>query len=174
MKKILSILLTFELLCFSFLMTGCESASSEKSSNKKKDEFSDIRGGWDSENSGGSYYVFNSDDTYYWYKSSDDLDDNYYKGKMTVLRGTDAIDDLGISYENVVNSMVRSEGKISTDDIYEIKLHPTYLISGGVDKTSTLTSRFDMKLLFIYIDEDTAQAFNYSTQDTMYLIKNDQ
>ncbi|MBP3708368.1 MAG: hypothetical protein J6J36_07230 [Clostridia bacterium] len=129
--------------------------------------------GWDSTSSEGSYYVFNSDDTYYWYKSSSDLDDNYYKGEMTILHGTEAIEDLGISYENVSRVFVNSKGSISLDNIYELKLHPTYLISGGIDKTSTLTSKFDMKLLFVYVDENNAQAFNYTTQDTYYFVKKD-
>lgn len=171
MKKLLSLLLMIELLCFSFLMTGCDSDSPEKETKKKKDEFSDIRGGWESSGTGGSYYVFNSDDTYYWYKSSSDLEDNYYKGTMTVLRGSEAIDDMGISYSQVVEVIFNSKGNISMDDIYEINLHPTYLISSGIDKTSTLTSKFDMKLLYVHIDENNAQAYNYSTQDVYYLRK---
>ena len=56
-------------------------------------------------------------------------------------------------------------------NIYCIKLNPTYLISGGVDKTNTLTDKFNMKLLFVYVDENNAQAYNYTTNDTYYLVK---
>ena len=50
-------------------------------------------------------------------------------------------------------------------------MNPTYLISGGVDKTNTLTDKFNMKLLFVYVDENNAQAYNYTTNDTYYLVK---
>ena len=79
--------------------------------------------------------------------------------------------DLGIKYSQVLTVMNNSKGNISINDIYCIKLHPTYLISGGVDKTSTLTDRFDMKLLFVHVNDNEAQAYNYSTQDTLYLEK---
>ena len=133
----------------------------------KKDEFSDVYGGWEYN----SYYVFNSDGTYRWYKSSDNLEDNYYEGDMEILRGDDAIQDLGIKYSQVLTVMSNSKGNVSMNDIYCIKLHPTYLISGGIDKTSTLTDKFDMKLLFVYVIDEEAQAYNYATQDTLYLKK---
>ena len=54
-------------------------------------------GGWESSASEGSYYVFNNDNTYYWYKSSSDLNDNYYKGSMEILHGTEAMKELGLN-----------------------------------------------------------------------------
>ena len=133
----------------------------------KKDELSDVYGGWEYN----SYYVFNSDGTYRWYKSSDNLKDNYYEGKMEILKGDDAIQELGIKYSQVLTVMSNSKGNVNLNDIYCIKLHPTYLISGGVNKTSTLTDEFDMKLLFVYVNDKEAQAYNYATQDTLYLHK---
>ena len=64
-----------------------------------------------------------------------------------------------------------SNYKVGINNIYCIKLNPTYLISGGVDKTNTLTDKFNMKLLFVYVDENNAQAYNYTTNDTYYLVK---
>ncbi|MBQ3413762.1 MAG: hypothetical protein IJH39_00100 [Clostridia bacterium] len=152
--------------------TGDISVDNSKVANilnekNKKDEFSDVYGGWEYN----SYYVFNSDGTYRWYKSSDNLKDNYYEGKMEILKGDDAIQELGIKYSQVLTVMSNSKGNVNLNDIYCIKLHPTYLISGGVNKTSTLTDEFDMKLLFVYVNDKEAQAYNYATQDTLYLHK---
>lgn len=152
--------------------TGNISVDNSKVANllnekNKKDEFSDVYGGWEYN----SYYVFNSDGTYRWYKSSDNLKDNYYEGKMEILKGDDAIQDLGIKYSQVLTVMSNSKGNVNLNDIYCIKLHPTYLISGGVNKTSTLTEQFDMKLLFVYVNDKEAQAYNYATQDSLYLHK---
>ena len=36
-----------------------------------------------------------------------------------------------------------------------------YILRGGIN----------MKLLFVYIDENNAQAYNYTTNDTYYLVK---
>lgn len=134
-------------------------------------DFSDIVGGWESTAEGGSYYVFNQDKTFYWYKSANDLKDNYYNGPMEVLRGADAISELGLSYEGVISNIVNSEGEVTMDDIYALILKPNYLISGGIDKSSTLSSSSEMKLLFVYIDDNSAQAHNYTSGDTYYFQK---
>ena len=90
---------------------------------------------------------------------------------MEILHGTDAMDELGITLEQVTTVMSNSNYKVGINNIYCIKLNPTYLISGGVDKTNTLTDKFNMKLLFVYVDENNAQAYNYTTNDTYYLVK---
>ena len=182
-KKIIILLVIMQLALTSILFSGCEFNKKEnKEANEAEnllkeeqltDEFSDIRGGWQSTATGGSYYVFNSDNTYYWYKSSSDLNDNYYKGEMEILRGSEAMDDLGISYDNLLTVIANSEGTVTLEDIYSIKLHPTYLISNKIDKTSTLTSEFDRKLLFVYVSDSEAQAIDTSTGDAYYFEKYD-
>ena len=146
-------------------LSGNTVITQEENRNKR------IMGGWESSASEGSYYVFNNDNTYYWYKSSSDLNDNYYKGNMEILHGTEAMKELGITLDQVMTVMSNSKNTVGIDNIYCIKLKPTYLISGGVDKTNTLTDEFNMKLLFVYVDENNAQAHNYTTNDTYYLVK---
>lgn len=153
--------------------TASENTNVNENKNNSDNDIKDILGGWESSDIGGSYYVFKNDYTYCWYKSSDNLTDNYYKGNMEVLRGVDALDYLGISYEKVINMITLSSGTVLTNDIYAINLSPTYLISGGIDKTSTITDAFNMKMLFIHIDDNTAQAHNYTTGDTYYFNKLD-
>ena len=153
-------------------LSGCGLVRNLGLKNKKA-KYAEIHGGWNSTSEDGSYYYFEDDNTYYWYKSSNDLNDNYYKGEMTVLKGQDALDDLGITEDRLQVVFKNSKGKITENNVYSLHLHPTYLKSGGVDKTNTLTEKFDMKLLFIYIDENNAQAFNYTMGDTYYLVKKD-
>jgi len=174
MRKILGKVLYFFVVITT--LTACFAGCSLEKEDEKEDKnvrFAEIRGGWDSSSEGGSYYVFEDDDTYYWYKSADDLSDNYYKGTMKVYHGEEAIDDLGIDPDRITDVLINSKGKVTIDNVYSIHLHPTYLISGGVDKTDTLTSKFDMKLLFVYVDKNNAQAFNYTTGDTDYFVKKD-
>lgn len=154
-------------MCF----TGC--GSKEAESKAKNVKYAEIRGGWDNTATNGSYFYFEDDDTYYWYKSSEDLKDNYYKGKMTIYQGQDALDDLGITEDRIEVLLINSKGKVSEENVYSIHLHPTYLKSNGVDKTDTLTEKFDMKLLFVYVDESYAQSFNYTTGDSYYFVKKD-
>ncbi len=187
MKKTKILLVLVELIILSAIMlTGCTltinnsttntentDSSTEGTTNVNDNNIEDILGGWESSDIGGSYYVFENDYTYYWYKSSNNLTDNYYKGNMEVLRGAEALDYLEISYDKVIDMIASSNGTVLTNDIYAINLSPTYLISGGVDKTSTITDAFNMKMLFIHIDDNTAQAHNYTTGDTYYFNKLD-
>lgn len=176
MKFIISMIIAISIVCAAYKSetiienTG-NTINNEVSIQKENNNNSQIIGGWESSASDGSYYVFNNDNTYYWYKSSSDLNDNYYKGNMEISHGTDAMNELGITLEQVTTVMSNSNYKVGINNIYCIKLNPTYLISGGVDKTNTLTDQFNMKLLFVYIDENNAQAYNYTTNDTYYLVK---
>lgn len=176
MKFIVGIVIAVAMVCGVYT-TKSITESIDKTSNNTASTQTDnnynkrILGGWESSASGGSYYVFNNDNTYYWYESSSNLNDNYYKGNMEILHGTDAMDELGITLEQVTTVMSNSNYKVRINNIYCIKLNPTYLISGGVDKTNTLTDKFNMKLLFVYVDENNAQAYNYTTNDTYYLVK---
>ncbi|MBO4457874.1 MAG: hypothetical protein J5802_09150 [Butyrivibrio sp.] len=142
-----------------------------KVDSKTKDEadesqdFSAIYGGWESE----SYYVFNKDGTYGWYKSSEDLEDNYYSGNVEVLRGLEACDNLGISPEKALGAFEFPED-VGIEDVYSIHCMPTYLISGGVDKSDTLQGG-SYDLLFVVIDDKHAQGFNMNSADLYFFTK---
>ena len=129
-------------------------------------DISDIYGGWESE----AYYEFREDGTYGWYKNSENLNDNYYSGTYTVIKGYEACEHLGISLEKILTVVINSKGDVSPTDIYCITCSPTYLISGGVDKTDTL-SGISYDLLFIVVGEKNAQGMLVSNGDTYYFTK---
>ena len=130
------------------------------------DDISRIYGGWESV----SYYEFREDGTYGWYKSSEDLDDNYYSGTVSVLKGYDACEHLGITFDKVLTVIENSEGTVGLDDIYCITCYPTYLVSGGIDKSDTLGGGY-YDLLFVITGEDSAQGLNMGNYDTYYFTK---
>ncbi len=134
--------------------------------------FEIICGGWESSAEGGSYYVFKDDKRFYWYKSATDLNDNYYSGTLSVLSGYEAIADLGLNEAGLFELTLSSKGQITPADVYSLTMTPTYLISGGIDKTDTLQGSL-FKMLFIYVDENSAQGYSLNTGDTYYFIKND-
>ena len=141
--------------------------------NDYEDEFTDVYGNWLTTN--GTYFNFEPYG-FHWWKDKNDLTDNYYSGDIEISVGDDAIDELGTTYEKVSNITEQSGGRVTLNDIYAIKLFPTYLMSDGVDKTDTLQQNFPagneyMLLMFIVIDGDKAQAYNYSSGDTYNLTK---
>lgn len=173
-KRLLLIVIFIVIFLGSFIlvMNIYNKQKNENNSNQEtqNDEFKNIRGNWVTQNN--TSFVFNEDNVFYWYKDSDDLNDNYYKGNMEILRGNEALEDLGISYDRVLDVFIRSEGEIELDDIYSVKLYPTYLISGGVDKTETnIPEGSYFKLLFINMSDTESQAYNYNSYDTYYMSK---
>lgn len=129
-------------------------------------DYSDIIGGWESE----AYYEFREDGTYGWYKSSEDLSDNYYSGTITVLRGYEACDHLDITLDRVLTVFNNSNGEVGIDDIYCITCTPTYLVSGGVDKSDTLNG-VSYDLLFVVVGDKYAQGLNVGNGDSYYFTK---
>lgn len=128
-----------------------------------------VIGGWLTES--GTYYKFDKNNTYHWYKDKEDLEDNYYKGTLKILQGKEALEDLDITYDKVLHVIISSKGQVTIDDIYSLNLTPTYLISSGIDKTDTLTSEFVMKLLFVNVNDEVAQGYNFNTGDTYYFTR---
>ena len=129
-------------------------------------DISDIYGGWESD----SYYEFREDGTYGWYKSSEDMSDNYYSGSISVLKGYEACEHLGITMDKVLTVVANSEGTVGLDDIYCITCSPTYLVSNGVDKSDTLGGN-SYDLLFVVTGEKSAQATNMGNYDTYFFTK---
>jgi hypothetical protein len=142
----------------------------EESTDDEKEieavDISDIYGGWESE----SYYEFREDGTYGWYKSSEDMSDNYYSGSISVLKGYEACEHLGITMDKVLTVVANSEGTVGLDDIYCITCSPTYLVSNGIDKSDTLGGN-SYDLLFVVTGEKSAQATNMGNYDTYFFTK---
>ncbi|SDB13399.1 hypothetical protein [Butyrivibrio sp. INlla16] len=140
--------------------------STDITSTDETDDISGVIGGWESK----AYYEFREDGTYGWYKSSQDLNDNYYSGTYSVIRGYEACEHLGITFDKIITVIVNSEGQITLDDIYCITCSPTYLVSGGVDKSDTLNG-MSYEMLFVVTGEKSAQGKLISNYDTYYFTK---
>lgn len=147
-----------------------EYTNQEESTDDAKEieavDISAIYGGWESK----SYYEFREDGTYGWYKSSEDMSDNYYSGSISVLKGYEACEHLGITMDKVLTVVANSEGTVGLDDIYCITCSPTYLVSNGVDKSDTLGGN-SYDLLFVVTGEKSAQATNMGNYDTYFFTK---
>ena len=150
----------------SLAMATSDESADDTSIIDTADDISPVYGGWESE----SYYEFREDGTYGWYKSSNDLSDNYYSGTYTVIKGYDACEHLGISFDKILDVMINSEGQVLLNDIYCITCTPTYLVSGGVDKSDTL-SGISYDMLFVVTGEKSAQGMLVSNYDTYYFTK---
>ncbi len=129
----------------------------------------DVIGEWESV--GGSYFVFNKNKNFFWYESKNVLTDNYYYGYLEVLKGEAALKDLGIAKEDV-KKVIESSSNINYNNIYSIKLYPTYLLVEGENKTSEKIKKGDnMQLLFVKLGNGKAEAYNFKTDSTYYLEK---
>lgn len=147
-----------------------DNTNTESETDLKNNNYDNLYGNWLT--SGGTYFVFNEDNTFYWYKEKNNLNDNYYKGDMEILNASEALDDLKISYTQMLETIIMSEGQVSIYNVFSLKLTPTYLISGGIDKTSTnIGQGAYFKLLFVIIDDTNAEAYNYTYEDKYYLAK---
>lgn len=117
-------------------------------------------------------YRFSSTGTFYWYQSYNNLTDNYYKGDYEIINSFDAIEELELDYSDVLEVISKSNGTITYDDFYCIKAYPTYLISGGIDKSNTnLQNNPCFTYLFLKVSDTSAQMINYQTLSTLYLTK---
>ena len=116
------------------------------------------------------YYGVREDGTYGWYKSSENMSDNYYSGSISVLKGYEACEHLGITMDKVLTVVANSEGTVGLDDIYCITCSPTYLVSNGIDKSDTLGGN-SYDLLFVVTGEKSAQATNMGNYDTYFFTK---
>lgn len=107
-----------------------------------------IYGEWATEK--GTLLVIHEDGTCGWYKSKDDRADNYYSGKkVTVLRGDDALQELGISKEE----QNRVEFYKDSSAVYSVRLYYDYLKSGGVEKPDKVKGGYQW-LMFKITDTD--------------------
>ena len=83
-----------------------------------------------------------------------------------------SIEELELDYSDVLEVISKSNGTITYDDFYCIKAYPTYLISGGIDKSNTnLQNNPCFTYLFLKVSDTSAQMINYQTLSTLYLTK---
>ena len=145
----------------------------DNTKNTPGTDYGDVYGYWLSE--GGSYFNF-TDESFTWWKEKNDLSDNYYSGDIEIFQGDSALETLNTTYDKVLKISVASGGNINLDDIYALKLYPTTLISGGIDKSADLEVNFPagndyMLMSFIVTGDGQAQAYNYSSETTYNLTK---
>jgi len=122
-----------------------------------------------------SYWVFKNGE-FWWYKSEKDLKDNYWYGKMTVKTGKNGMKLVGLEESKLEAILDQSNGKLSSSDVYAIKMTPKKIISGGEDKSDTnIPEGTEWKFVWILVDHGDegieAQVVNVDTADTSYFVK---
>ena len=122
-----------------------------------------------------SYWVFKNGE-FWWYKSESNLKDNYWYGKMTVKTGKNGMKLVGLDESKLEAILDQSNGKLSSSDVYAIKMTPKKIISGGEDKSDTnIPEGTTWKFVWILVDHGDegieAQVVNVDTADTSYFVK---
>ena len=79
-----------------------------------------------------SLFTFNEDSTFYWFDNYNDLDNNYYSGTYTYLRGLDALNEMGYIEEDIPKIFGEN---IDINNIYSIQIHPTKVLKNNRDVT---------------------------------------
>jgi len=113
-------------------------------------------------------FVFEKDGNFYWYEDKTNLDDNYYGGTYTYLKGEDALREMG--YDEKEFKKVFGE-KIEEDNVYSLELTPTIAFMAGTDKTETyLPNNITWWYILIIKNDGSAIAYN-KTLDIRYHLK---
>ena len=110
-------------------------------------------------------------DSFYRWQNKNDLTNNYYKGDIEILVGKDAIDELGVTYEEAQNILEQCKGRLTINDINVIKLYPTYSIMNGTEETDNLEQDLQeedyMLLIFVMANENEAELYDVNN-DNLY------
>lgn len=162
MKKIFC-LITGVILMVS--LTGCFSVLRHLSErNKEEPNVAKVYGEWATQ--AGALFTIGEDGTCGWYKDKDNREDFYYTGEKTeILQGNDALEELGITKEEQANSEFYND----PEAVFSVKMHYSYLISDGVDKSDTLTEESYNWLMIKIVDDNNAIGVNIATASTYEL-----
>lgn len=148
--------------------TETPAGSSAPVAVRKLNPYRRIAGVWESQAEGGSCYVFAPDKKSFWLQSCENFSDNYYYGDVVVKNDSEALIDLGITIDQAFEVVGLNKGDATLDNVYSIHLVPTELVSEGEDKTETAS---ELKLLFVYLNENEARGFLYNTGDSYMFSK---
>lgn len=113
-----------------------------------------VYGKWAAEN--GPQFEFAIDGSYSYYEDKNNLTDNYYKGKATILNGTEALADLKITASDFLNKYSSYAG--TPVGLFSVKLNYETYMAEGTDKSSTLDKEGSMKYLFMLSENDNNKA----------------
>ncbi len=137
----------------------------EEAQVSQKDSISLLENSWKTKE--GDRFNFNEDLTFKWNRSGNTELNNYYEGTYTYNRGTQALDDMGLSLQELELELNK---KIDLDNIYSMILSPKKAIINNLNKSDDLIIA-DETWWYILIlqDEENAIALN-KTLDKRYIL----
>lgn len=116
----------------------------------------------------GGCFVFSEKGYFYWYQSCSNVSDNYHYGTLMGTRGSQALYELNMTYDDAVAVMELDAGKITTEGFYSLILDTTETSNAGVKRTAHL-SKF--KMLFAYVSNSDAIIYDTETEDEVYYLE---
>jgi hypothetical protein len=146
------------------VFTSCNTDDSNQDKtleNAKKEKIAVIYGKWASQI--GTLFEYSEEGKYGYYKDKDDTTDNYYKGTLEVLNGEDAMNELGITYEEYKNTLEKYVGK--EDNIFALKMYTEELHSEGIDKNDILDKNNYYFFAFFVSKDDLNKAIAINFHD---------
>lgn len=112
-----------------------------------------------------SLFTFNEDSTFYWFDNYNELDNNYYTGTYTYLRGQEAINEMGYTEEEIP---IMFGENIDKNNIYSIQLYPTKVLKNNRDVTKR-ELKDNTVWWYILVLKDDKNAIGYNkTIDARY------
>ena len=145
--------------------------SDEKSGDEKENNLTPASkaikesfGVWRSTNGGGCL-IFAEEGYFYWYKSCSDVSNNYHYGNLMGARGSQALYELGMTYDDAIIATGLDAGKITTEKFYSLILDTTETTNASVKRTTNL-SKF--KMLFAYVSDSEATMYDVKAGGDVY------
>lgn len=131
----------------------------------QKDTTALLENSWKSKE--GDLFSFNDNLTFKWNRTGDTKLNNYYEGTYTYNRGTQALDDMGLSLQELELELNK---KIDLDNIYSMILSPEKAIINNLNKSNDLINEEETWwYILILEDEENAIALN-KTLDKRYTL----
>lgn len=97
----------------------------------EKNNFKDVLGVWQTPTEGGECYILTPANTFYILQSCGDFNDNYRYGTVESKTGTDALEDLGVTKEQLAATLGLGINDFMLPDIHSLTLTQSEQVMGG-------------------------------------------
>ena len=99
----------------------------------EKNNYKDVLGVWQTPTEGGECYIFTPANTFYILQSCGDFNDNYRYGTVESKTGTDALEDLGLTKEQLAETLALGINDFMLPDIHSLTLTQSEQVAGGAN-----------------------------------------